>query len=137
MRALWSAVALAIACTVGGSAAAQPSGPAPTQALAPPVTVAPFTVIGQRPVDPNRPRLELYEQRDLGGGGVILVAPTPNLVSRGFADRARSAHAVGPWELCAGPDFGSPCQVVEGEVAFLGGVGLSERISSARPVPRR
>lgn len=137
MRTVWAAIASAIALTTAGAATAQASGAPPVPTLAPPVTVAPFTVVGQRPADPVPPRLELYEARDLGGGGVILVAPTPNLLVRGFADRARSARAIGSWEVCAGPDYGGPCQVIEGDAPFLGAAGLSERVSSARPAPAR
>jgi len=136
MRAVCMTVAGAIVASACGSVSAQP-GRDPTPQEIPPVTVSPVTVIGRRPVQPTAPRLELYEERDLGGAGVILVRPAPNLMTRGFADRARSARAYGAWELCDGPDFQPPCRVVDGDEPFLGSTRLSERISSARPAAGR
>lgn len=119
-------LAVAVATGLCAPAAGQvPPPPPPTS-----TEVSPVTVIGRRP---GETRLELYEGRDLGGGGVILVGPEQNLLSRGFADRARSARAFGAWELCDGADFRPPCRVVQGEVAFLGSVELSQRVTSVRP----
>ncbi len=120
-------LAVAAATTLCAPAAGQVPLPPPTS-----TEVSPVTVVGRRP---GEARLELYEGRDLGGGGVIVVAPERNLLSRGFADRARSARAFGAWELCDGADFRPPCRVVRGEVLFLGSVELSQRVTSVRPAP--
>lgn len=127
--ALFAGVTLAL----GSGASAQ----APTQPQsAPSTTVSGITVTAPR-LQPQSgpPRLELYDQRDFGGGGIIVVQATPNLLTRGFSDHARSARAVrGDWQLCNGPDYTPPCTVLRGDQPFLGDVQLSERISSARPL---
>lgn len=131
MRLVFGAVAAAAVAGVCGPSLAQ-SRAAPPQV---PPDVAGVTVTARRPLPaPVGPRLELYEQRDLGGAGVILVQAERSLLTRGFADRARSVRAFGSWEVCDGPDFRGLCRRVEGDVGFLGEVGLSERVASARPV---
>lgn len=132
MRKLCCAAATAAGLWTS-AAAAQPVPPP-----IPPVTVDSVTVTAARPAPPpSGPRLELYEERDLAGAGVILVRESPNLLHRGFSDRARSARAFGSWQVCAGPNFEGPCATLDGDTPFLGSVDLSERISSARPLVSR
>lgn len=133
MRSSLRSAAAAIAFIGAASASgAQPPAVGPD---APSTTVAPVTVTAPRPRPPGPPRLELYEGRDFEGGGVILVQPSPNLLTRGFSDRARSARVFGsPWQICNGPDFAPPCAVLTEDAGFLGELQLSQRVSSARPL---
>ena len=136
---LSGAAALLLALTAvaaSGQTALQAPAPAvPDASPVAPTTVAPVTVIGRRPLPPGPPRLELYEGRDFAGNGVFLVEPSPNLMARGFSDRARSARVFGTaWQVCNGPDFAPPCVTLEADSPFLGEFQLSERVSSARPL---
>jgi hypothetical protein len=79
------------------------------------------------------PRLILFDARDFRGGSIEIDQTSPQL--RGFSNRAGSARVLsGRWELCERASFRGRCVIVNADVADLGRVGLSNEVSSARPV---
>jgi Beta/Gamma crystallin len=82
----------------------------------------------------GRGGLSLFSQPEFRGQRFDVNGVTPNFGNTGFNDQARSLVAYGPWLVCADADFLSRCERVEGEVWDLSAIGLSGRISSARPL---
>lgn len=89
-----------------------------------------------RPGQPSWGRgLELFEDRDFRGDSRVLNGPIEDLRQLGFNDRARSLRLPRgeSWEVCVDNYFRN-CRVVNGDSPDLGGLGLSRRVSSARPL---
>lgn len=78
--------------------------------------------------------LTLYSQTNLRGQRFDLSDATPNFSSLGFNDVAQSLVARGRWLVCVDADYRGWCEEVEDEVWDLNAIGLSRRISSARPL---
>ncbi|MFN3229581.1 MAG: beta/gamma crystallin-related protein [Asticcacaulis sp.] len=87
---------------------------------------------GGRPND-GREGITLYEHADFQGRSITLTRDEFDLTSRGFNDAASSAIVNGPaWELCDDAGFRGQCRIVSGRVSNFGGLGLNDRVSSAR-----
>mgnify|MGYP001806769772 len=78
--------------------------------------------------------LTLFSQTDLRGQRFELSDATPNFSALGFNDTAQSLVARGRWLVCVDAHYAGWCEEVEDEVWDLNALGLSRRISSARPV---
>ncbi len=78
--------------------------------------------------------LELFSREGYGGDRRSLNGPEPDLRRLGFDNAARSLR-IGPretWEVCADAYF-RECRVVKSDWGDLERLGMSRRISSARP----
>jgi hypothetical protein len=83
------------------------------------------------PNPPVRSRLVLYRDERFRGQAVPLNGPTPSLGS--FNDKAESLRIEsGTWEVCEDINYGK-CRTVTRDMPNLDGLGLSKRVSSARP----
>ncbi len=83
------------------------------------------------PNPPGRSRLVLYRDERFRGQAVPLNGPTPSLGS--FNDKAESLRIEsGTWEVCEDINYGK-CRTVTPDMPNLDGLGLSKRVSSARP----
>lgn len=83
---------------------------------------------------PSGAGITLYEGPNFSGRRLAVDRMTPSFDPLGFNDRAQSAIVDSPsWEVCNDANFGGNCAVLApGRYPTLG--GLSDRISSARPV---
>ena len=81
---------------------------------------------------PTGPRAILFEQPNFQGASITVVDGSPDLSTRGFAERAMSGRFEGDWTLCDLPGLDGRCASVSGEVADLGTVGLNRRVVSLR-----
>lgn len=78
-----------------------------------------------------RPGITLYSDENFGGRAREITIATPSLGS--FNDEARSVRVhQGIWELCDDSGY-RDCRRVDRDVANLASLGLSGRVSSARP----
>lgn len=84
-------------------------------------------------------QLTLYPQEGWRGRPMAVAKTISDLRRAGFNDRASSVVVEsGRWEVCSDANFGGQCRVLRrGSYASLDGMGLDDRISSIRPVPRR
>jgi hypothetical protein len=82
----------------------------------------------------RHPSLILFSHTHLHGQRFELTAPTPNFSPLGFNDQAQSLVARGRWLVCVDANYAGWCEEVEDEVWDLNALGLSRRISSARPL---
>ena len=75
-----------------------------------------------------------FESENFGGLRVTIDGPASSFRAMGFNDRAQSAIVDGTsWEVCVDDNFRGGCTVLApGRYPTLG--GLSDRISSARPI---
>lgn len=87
-----------------------------------------------RPAPPFRPTLVLYAGPNFVGEARVLHGSIPRLVDIQFNDRASSLRATGRWQVCTNPYYSGRCAVVRGGYAGLGGLQMSDKISSARYV---
>ena len=81
-------------------------------------------------------QVTLYERENFGGRSFTVDHTIRSLDPTGFNDHASSAVIErGEWQLCEDADFRGHCAVLgPGEYWSLGRVGLSNNISSIRPV---
>jgi hypothetical protein len=81
---------------------------------------------------PGAYRITLYAEENYRGQAREITVATPSLGS--FNDRARSVRVIsGTWELCEDSSY-RDCRTVDRDWPNLAGLGLSRRVSSARPV---
>jgi hypothetical protein len=80
--------------------------------------------------------ITFYEGEGFRGRNFSQEGPIRNFERVGFNDRATSVVVRrGAWELCSDAGFGGNCVTLRpGNYPNLGAMGLSNRISSARPV---
>jgi Beta/Gamma crystallin len=77
-----------------------------------------------------------YEYRDFGGRSFSAHGVLPDLANTGYNDRASSliVHS-GMWQVCTDANFQGRCVTLQpGEYHDLGPMGISNNISSARPL---
>jgi Beta/Gamma crystallin len=85
------------------------------------------------PAAAQQDSITLYEQPGYLGRSVTITDSTPNLATRQFADRARSARVVGSWTVCADANYAGACQEMNtGNVPFLHLMQLDRTIASVR-----
>lgn len=79
-----------------------------------------------------------YENEGLSGRSLRATERVPNFERQGFNDRSSSVLVVGErWEVCQDARFNGRCVVLRpGRYPSLAAMGLNDRISSARIVPR-
>jgi uncharacterized protein YcfJ len=84
-------------------------------------------------------QITLYEHDGWRGRAVTSNEAVRDFSHFGFNDRASSVVvAHGQWEVCDAADFRGHCVVLRhGSYESLRGMGMNDRISSMRPVPRR
>ena len=89
-----------------------------------------------RPVAARAGVATLYDEVDFGGRELTARDPLSALDNLGFNDRASSLVIEGGnWELCEHNNFRGKCVVIgPGRYASLQQLGLSDRLSSLRPV---
>jgi hypothetical protein len=79
----------------------------------------------------GRRRMVLYSEENFRGSTYTITGPTSSIGS--YNDKARSVRIDGgTWDLCEDIDFGK-CRTVDRDLSNLSGLGLSKRVSSARP----
>ncbi len=83
--------------------------------------------------------VSFYEHESFGGRSFTSDGSVPDFRRKGFNDRASSAVVSGTrWELCEDTGFQGRCTVLRpGQYPSLTAMGLGDRVSSARAVPRR
>lgn len=81
-------------------------------------------------------QVTFYEAEGFRGRAFTTAQAVDNFERRGFNDRASSAVVDrGSWEVCDDAGFGGRCRVLrKGSYDTLQGLGMSNRISSVRPV---
>lgn len=79
-----------------------------------------------------------YEQDNFQGRSFTTERPIDNFRRQGFIDRAASVEVLGErWEVCEDRRFSGRCVVLRpGRYPSLTAMGLNNRISSVRAVPR-
>ncbi len=85
-------------------------------------------------------QITFYEYEGYQGRSQTVSAAQRDFRGTGFSDRASSAVVQGgPWEICADIAYSGTCAVLRpGSYPSLFGIGLNERLLSARPTePRR
>jgi len=84
-------------------------------------------------------QITFYEHDGYRGRSFTIAEPLRDFRNTGFSDRASSAVvAGGRWEVCEDIAFGGSCVVLRpGSYPSLGGMGLNDQLSSARPADRR
>jgi hypothetical protein len=81
--------------------------------------------------------LILYSDTGYRGDVARIRSGVADMRTIGFDDRAESVRmGRGTWELCEHPNFRN-CRLVDRDVPDLREIGLSRRITSARPAPPR
>ncbi len=85
---------------------------------------------------PTGHQIIFYEYEGYQGRSVTADGPLRDFRGTGFNDRASSAVVQGGrWEVCADIAYGGACVVLRpGSYPSLGGIGLNDRLSSARPI---
>jgi len=83
-------------------------------------------------------QITLYQNEGWRGRAVSISSAAPDLSRVGFNDRASSAVIEsGRWEVCEDADFQGACRILRrGSYESLAGMGMNDRISSVRSVPR-
>lgn len=81
---------------------------------------------------PFRPQLVLYAGPNYVGEYRVLRGNVPRLVDVQFNDRTSSLRATGRWQVCTNPYYTGRCVQVRGGYAGLGGIRMSDKISSVR-----
>ena len=86
------------------------------------------------PIPPQTYGLEVFSDRQFKGERRMLTGPVVDFRSINFNDRAESLRLPPSqsWEVCIDRDFNN-CRVINSDWPDLGGLGIRERISSARP----
>jgi hypothetical protein len=84
---------------------------------------------------PQLVRLVLYDRDRYRGGSRTIDAAEGSL--GGFGNRAQSLQVIGTWQLCDGPNFTGRCVTVSQNVPNLSSYGMTNRVSSARPLSAR
>jgi hypothetical protein len=81
-------------------------------------------------------QITFYEGDGFRGRAFTIDGTVFNFDKTGFNDRAQSAVVGnGAWEVCEHADFQGRCMILRpGNYDSLDGIGMSRRISSARPV---
>ncbi len=84
-------------------------------------------------------QITLYKDDGWRGNAYTASGPVTDLGRVGFNDRASSVVVEGGrWEVCEDARFGGRCMTLRrGSYESLSGMGMNDRISSVRPVPRR
>jgi uncharacterized protein YcfJ len=84
-------------------------------------------------------QVTFYEGEGFRGRTFASVSPVENFQRVGFNDRASSVIVDGGrWEVCEDSHFKGRCAVLRrGNYESLSAMGMNDRISSTRPVPRR
>ncbi len=87
------------------------------------------------PDQPPRGGLELFSNTRFRGERRLITDAVSDLRRLGFNDDAESLRLDSsvPWQVCGDTNFRN-CRVVNSDVADLDGIGLSERVSSVRPL---
>lgn len=98
----------------------------------PPEVSAPVTA-------PPGPQITFYEHDGYRGRSFTTAQSAPDFRSAGFNDRASSAVVQGGrWEVCGDVSYRGSCTVLRpGSYPSLGGMGLNDQLSSARPTDQR
>lgn len=81
-------------------------------------------------------QITFYQHDDYAGRSFKTQKSVSNMAKHGFNDQASSA-VVGSerWEVCEDQNFGGRCVILRpGNYLSIAGMGLNDRISSARPV---
>ena len=79
----------------------------------------------------GRRRMVLYSDENFRGSTYTITGPTSSIGS--YNDKAKSVRIDGgTWEICEDIDFGK-CRTIDRDVSNLSALGLSKRVSSARP----
>jgi len=83
-------------------------------------------------------QVTFYERDGFQGRSFTVENQVGNFERQGFNDRASSVNVVGErWEVCEDIRFRGRCVVLRpGQYPSLSAMGLNDRISSVRPVPR-
>lgn len=83
-------------------------------------------------------QITLYQNEGWRGRAVSISNASQDLRRVGFNDRASSAVIErGRWEVCEDTDFQGQCRILQrGSYESLTGMGMNDRISSVRAVPR-
>lgn len=79
----------------------------------------------------------LYELPGFRGRPVRVFGPTANLEASGLNDRVRSIQLdprSGPWLVCTDANYGGRCVTIRRSLSNTRALGISESISSLRPV---
>lgn len=97
-----------------------------------------LTVVGALVATQAFAQITFYEHESFAGRGLSISGPVPNLERAGFNDRASAAVVQsGRWEVCEDPGFRGRCMVLRrGEYPSLMAMGLNDRVSSVRQIPR-
>lgn len=83
-------------------------------------------------------QVTFYEREGFAGRSFTATEATENLWGAGFNDRASSLEVFGArWEICDDAGFAGRCVVLRpGRYPSLDAMGMSNRVSSTRPVSR-
>lgn len=83
-------------------------------------------------------QITLYQNEGWRGRAVTIAHSTDDMRRAGFNDRASSVVVErGRWEVCDDAGFRGQCRILRrGSYESLAGMGLDDRISSVRAVPR-
>src|SRR4051812_46193588 len=81
-------------------------------------------------------QIVFYEHDNFGGRSFTAEKQVANFERFGFNDRASSVVVLRDrWEVCTDARFGGTCRVLRpGRYPSLGSLGMSDRVSSVRPV---
>ncbi|MCC7033293.1 MAG: hypothetical protein IT179_10725 [Acidobacteria bacterium] len=89
---------------------------------------------GYPPPPTAGPSITLYRGSGYTGEQRVITSAVSDLRSFGFDNAAQSVRVNGgPWQLCEDTRF-RDCRTVTSDLANLSSIGLSRRVSSARPV---
>jgi uncharacterized protein YcfJ len=90
-------------------------------------------------LSPASAQLTVYEHANFEGRQFTTTGAVTDLRHRGLNDRASAAVVAGSrsWELCDDAGFSGRCRVLRpGQYPSLDAMGLNDRVSSARALPR-
>ena len=90
-----------------------------------------------RPPGGGRWSATLYEGPRYQGRALVIRGDEPNLDGSGMNDRVgsiRFGDRSGPWLICTKAKFKGRCTRVDGDVRDTGRLGMSDSISSLRPL---
>ncbi len=102
------------------------------------IAVAALALTSQA-VAQQAPQITFYEHDGWRGRALTSGRAVQDFTRVGYNDRASSVVVSrGRWEVCDGVRFSGTCMVLRpGNYESLRGMGLNDRVSSARPVNRR